>query len=291
MVTTATALVSADHVVVATRLPTHRDAAFTFGRTKPISTVGIAARIASDPPVGMYLFKGERDWSIRRSDSAAGQHLVAVGMGEPTGDASALRDRTDALTRWTRDHFSIGEVEHGWMAQDQQPADGRPYIGGLWGEGVWTATGFGKWGLAAGTAAAELLVHHMTGRADPYEGFFATNRIEPISGWRTILRANLRVGALLVGDHLRSVPRSARNLQPGQGRVIRQGVQAIALSRDQDGTLHAVTATCTHLGCLVRWNTQEQTWDCGCHGSRFAPDGEVLEAPAVDPLRPVDLGR
>lgn len=287
--TTEEAIVAADQVVLATRLPTHRDAPITFGRTKPMSSVGIAARIQGPAPVGMYLFKGERDWSTRRSRVDGEEHLIAVGMGETTGDAPALARRSDALIRWTRDHYPVEAVDHTWMAQDQQPSDGRPYIGPLWGEGIWTATGFGKWGLAAGIAASELLVHHMTAEPDPYDGFFSTKRLEPPNGWRTLLRANLRVSALLVGDRIRSVPRSARDLAPGDGRVVRQGRTPVAISRDLDGQVHAVSATCTHLGCLVRWNRQEATWDCACHGSRFAADGEVLEAPATSRLRPIDL--
>jgi glycine/D-amino acid oxidase-like deaminating enzyme/nitrite reductase/ring-hydroxylating ferredoxin subunit len=288
-VTSHEALLEADHVVVATRLPTHRDAPITFGRTKPVSSVGIAARIQGPAPVGMYLFKGERDWSTRRSRTNGEEHLIAVGMGESTGDTPALGRRSDELIRWTRGHYPVEAVDHTWMAQDQQPSDGRPYIGPLWGDGIWTATGFGKWGLAAGIAASELLVHHITGRPDPYDGFFSTKRLEPPKGWRTILRANLRVGALMVGDRVRSVPRSMRNLAPGDGRVVRHGRTPVAISRDLDGQVHAVSATCTHLGCLVRWNRQEATWDCACHGSRFAADGEVLEAPATARLRPIDL--
>lgn len=37
---------------------------------------------------------------------------------------------------------------------------------------------------------------------------------------------------------------------------------------------------CPHLGCALKWNCAEHTWDCACHGSRFAEDGKVLDNPA-----------
>jgi glycine/D-amino acid oxidase-like deaminating enzyme/nitrite reductase/ring-hydroxylating ferredoxin subunit len=288
-VTTDRGSVAADHVVLATRLPAVRDRRLLFGRSKPVSAVGIAARIAGPTPRGMYLLQGERTWSVRGSRPAGGEEqLVTVGVSETTGDRAALADRLAVLERWTRDGWEVEEVTHGWMAQDQQPADGRPLIGQLGGEGIWTATGFGKWGLALGITAGELLVDGLRGRPDRTGGFFTTGRLEPPSGWRSLLRANLRVGAMFLGDRVRT-PLGVPDLAPGEGRVVRDGRRPVAVARDADGTLHAVGATCTHLGCLVRWNAQERTWDCGCHGSRFAVDGEVLEAPATAPLPPVDL--
>jgi glycine/D-amino acid oxidase-like deaminating enzyme/nitrite reductase/ring-hydroxylating ferredoxin subunit len=289
-VRTPQGLVSADQVVVATRLPTHRDARLTFARTKPVSAVGIAGPVEGPAPAGMYLFKGRRDWSIRGSRLGGAEHLVAVGMSASTGDAAALRSRTDRLAAWTRARWPLTSVDHAWMAQDQRAADERPYIGELWGDGLWTATGFGKWGLAAGIGAADLLVARITGAPDPSDGFFAATRTDPPAAWPTLLRANLRVSALLVGDHLRAgLHRQVGDLAVGDGTVVRQGRRLVAVSRGDDGRLHAVSARCTHLGCLVRWNREERTWDCGCHGSRFAPDGEVLEAPATAPLEPRSL--
>jgi glycine/D-amino acid oxidase-like deaminating enzyme/nitrite reductase/ring-hydroxylating ferredoxin subunit len=286
-VRTPQGLVTADHVVVATRLPTHRDARLTFARTKPVSAVGVAGPVDGLAPTGMYLFKGRHDWSIRGSRLDGAEHLVAVGMSASTGDAAALRTRSDRLAAWTRARWPLTSVDHAWMAQDQRAADERPYIGELWGAGLWTATGFGKWGLAAGIGAADLLVARITGAPDPSDGFFAATRMDPPAAWPTLLRANLRVSALLVGDHLRAgLHREVGDLAVGEGTVVRHGRRLVAVSRDDDGHLRAVSARCTHLGCLVRWNGEERTWDCGCHGSRFAPDGEVLEAPATSPLAP-----
>jgi Rieske Fe-S protein len=62
----------------------------------------------------------------------------------------------------------------------------------------------------------------------------------------------------------------------------------VAAFRTDDGELIERSAYCTHLACVVRWNSLERSWDCPCHGSRFAPSGEVLNGPAIAPLATID---
>ena len=73
-------------------------------------------------------------------------------------------------------------------------------------------------------------------------------------------------------------------LGAGEGTVVRRGARLVAVSRDDDGALAAVSARCTHLGCIVAWNPAERSWDCPCHGSRFGADGTVIQGPAVADL-------
>jgi Rieske Fe-S protein len=77
---------------------------------------------------------------------------------------------------------------------------------------------------------------------------------------------------------------SVHEIAPGQGAIVRQREEKLAVYRDNDGGLHALSAACTHLGCVVAWNSAEKSWDCPCHGSRFDVHGEVLHGPAVKPL-------
>jgi Rieske Fe-S protein len=77
------------------------------------------------------------------------------------------------------------------------------------------------------------------------------------------------------------------DLRNGEGKVLPD--RQIAISRDDLGTLHAVSSVCTHVGCEVEWNGDEKTWDCPCHGSRFSSTGEVLHGPAMRPLPPADI--
>jgi Rieske Fe-S protein len=77
------------------------------------------------------------------------------------------------------------------------------------------------------------------------------------------------------------------DLARGQGKVVAE--RHVALYRDEEGTLHALSSICTHVGCEVEWNGEERVWDCPCHGSCFSPTGEVIRGPAGRPLPPEDV--
>jgi nitrite reductase/ring-hydroxylating ferredoxin subunit len=167
------------------------------------------------------------------------------------------------------------------------PADGVPYVGPLHPRArrVYAATGFRKWGLAMGTAAAELLRDLLDGRENRWAKLLDPSRVRLRASSESLLKENANVGVHFFADRLR-LARHGEDLEPGQGRVVGHPLGQRAVSRDREGTLHSLSARCTHLGCIVNWNAAESTWDCPCHGSRFAPDGGVLEGPAVDPLPP-----
>jgi Rieske Fe-S protein len=73
-------------------------------------------------------------------------------------------------------------------------------------------------------------------------------------------------------------------IPPGEGAILRRGLHKVAVFRDEAGTVHECSAFCTHLGCVVQWNSLERTWDCPCHGSRFQTDGHAVNGPAIRPL-------
>jgi Rieske Fe-S protein len=199
-----------------------------------------------------------------------------------TGDPVASYRR---LIEWARQAFDVEAVEYRWATHDYMPADGMPYVGRLWplSDRVLTATGFRKWGLANGTAAAMMLRDRIEGRGNPWARFFDSTRVKPRAAASGIAREGLEDGWHLVADRIRKRG-SARKLAPGEGKVVSAGLRQVAVSRDDDGTLHAVSARCTHLGCIVSWNAAERTWDCPCHGSRFDTAGGVIQGPAVRPL-------
>jgi glycine/D-amino acid oxidase-like deaminating enzyme len=239
------ARVHAGHVVVATHL-SFLDRGLYFARCHPERSYVVAGRVP-ERPAGMYLSTESPAHSIR----AHGDWLLVGGESHKTGQADAA-ERYRRLEAWARERFGL-EPELRWATQDQMPVDGVPYVGrhDPFSSNVWVATGFKKWGLAMGTAAAELLTARIAGREHAWSELFDPNRIRPRAGAPTFAKENADVAYHFLAD-----------------RLLKRGAPR-----------------CTHLGCLLDWNAAEETWDCPCHGSRFSASGAVIEGPAVRPLR------
>lgn len=275
--------VTAETVIVATGMPI-LDRGLYFARETPVRSYVVAVR-APAPLHGMYINAGGPTRSLRKHPAGDGELVLVCGESHKpgTGDPVAAYER---LERFARQHFDVTEVAYRWSAQDYVTVDGMPYVGRLWpfSDHVLTGTGFRKWGLANGTAAAMILSERVLGGENPWAGTFDSTRVNPLPAARGILKEGVQDGFYFFADRLRKRA-PADDLAPGEGRVIRSGLSQRAVYRDEGGALHAVSARCTHLGCIVSWNGAERSWDCPCHGSRFDVDGEVLQGPAVNPLR------
>jgi Rieske Fe-S protein len=211
--------------------------------------------------------------------------LLVGGESHKTGQGDAA-EHYASLERWARERFNVDPVMR-WATQDQMPADGVPYIGPVdpVSKNVYVATGFRKWGLAMGVASAELLAAWVDRRDHPWRDLFDTRRLRLRASATTLLRENVNVALRFVGD--RALKRAdVDSIGPGEGAIVGVGLGQRAVYRDEQGEPHALSARCTHLGCIVNWNSGEGTWDCPCHGSRFGPLGEVIMGPAVRGLPP-----
>ncbi|MGH3711921.1 MAG: FAD-dependent oxidoreductase [Micromonosporaceae bacterium] len=282
------ATLSAGHVVVATGFPV-LDRLSVFSRLVPRRELVVAAPIDPDAdPDGMYLTYGERTRSVRTAPYGDGRRLLIV-TGEVFRPGTAdTNERFEILERWVRERFGVPAVAYRWAAQDIGTTDRVPYVGGFpRGEGrIWLATGFNGWGMTNGVMAGRLLAALIADGAVPdWAKLYDPRRRHPTVEAGALLKAGTAVAGHLVGDRLSAGEASdVTALEPGHGTVVVLDGELCAVHRDDAGGLHAVSATCTHMGCVVGFNPAERTWDCPCHGSRFGVDGELLGGPAVEPL-------
>ena len=271
-------------VVVATHLPIKEMGAY-FARAEAWRSYALAVTVDGERPHDMYISVDSPTRSLR----TAGDHLIVGGEGHKVGDAHDTTEHYRNLETWAREHFAVASVDHRWSAQDWSAADGIPYIGRMAGEddGVYVATAFKKWGMTHGTIAGMLIRDLVAGRDNPWLEVYDATRIAPRQSLKGVISENVAALTHFVGDRLRAGDDGTLDdLQPGEGAVVRVDGDAVAAFRDDGGAVRAVSAVCTHLGCLVNFNPAERTWDCPCHGSRFTVDGAVIEGPATDDLAP-----
>lgn len=278
--------VRAGAVVLATGTPILDRGGF-FARMVPQRSYLTAYRVSESSSQGMYINAGQPTRSIRWVPDADGRILLVGGNGHVVG----RKDRTDEavadLIAWTTRWFPDAEPLAGWSAQDYHPAGELPFAGPLLPgrDDILVGTGYAKWGLTNGVAAAHLLAGHLTGDTPEWSHAFATWRP---SDWKTLpatLRANVGVAQQFSAGWLGATRTSPDPAPPqeGTGRVERH-LPRPAATCTVEGTTTTVSAVCPHLAGIVRWNPAERSWDCPLHGSRFAADGSLLEGPATHSL-------
>lgn len=231
-----------------------------------------------------------RSVTLRGADGPRSWLLVG-GADHKTGTTSETDASFEALDRYVARRFDVGAATHRWSAQVLEPVDGLPFIGrNSHSTNSYVATGFSGNGLTFGTIAAHVLADAIQGKENPWAALYTATRIKPLAGAAQFIAENVDTPGHLVGDALAAGEvSSVAEIAPTEGKVVRVDGRRVAVFRDEAGALHAVSSVCTHLGCGVKFNPAERSWDCPCHGSRFSTDGNVLDGPAIVALERVVL--
>lgn len=282
----------AEHVILATHYP-FWDRGLFFPRVHPKRSYAIAGPIEPGAaPSGMYISIDDPTRTIRTIPDGDRTLLMVGGNGHAVGQKYDTENDYKDLEHWMAERFGVKEVTHRWSTQDGVTVDLLPYAGTARRstDRVYTATGFGKWGLTNGTAAALVISDAVLGRVNDFASLFDPHRVTVTASAFKFAKENAKVAAHFFGDRIKHPQqRPFDDLGAGEASVQRIGLTQVAAYRDGDGNLHALSATCTHLGCIVAWNPAEESWDCPCHGSRFDYEGRVLHGPACHDLERIDL--
>ncbi len=282
---------SADRLVLATGVPVLDRGAY-FAKLTALRSYVLAFRVpagASPIPQGMYLSADEPSRSLRTASSGGDELLIVGGNGHVVGRSDSPQAAVDDLEEWTQHHFPGTQRTHAWSAQDYQSLNRVPFIGKLprGGGSIWMATGYNKWGMTNGVAAALALTTEILGGSMAWADVLG-HRVTKPAGLASAAQLVAGVGAHLVQDWVEAELTALPEAPPaeGAGVVGRVGVAPVAHST-VEGRSCKVSGVCTHMGGVLGWNDAEKSWDYPLHGSRFSPEGTVLEGPATKDLAPL----
>jgi len=281
--------VRAKSIVLATNYPIQSK---MFAKLPAYRTYAVGARIARGTLEPMLIWDTLDPYHYVRTQQEDGHDILIVG-GEDhrTGQENDGAQRFANLREWTGKSFPVEEFLYEWSGQVFETHDGLAFIGRFSGSepNVYLITGDSGMGMTHGTIGGMLVTDLIRGNSNPWTEVYEPSRLMTQSITEAVpevVASTLPYLEWVTGGDVSSVD----DLKNGEGAVIRDGLKKIAAYRDENGTIHQRSAVCTHMGCVVQFNSTEKTWDCPCHGSRFGTDGHAINTPAISPLAPFEEG-
>lgn len=282
--------VTANHILICTHFPFYEGLGLYSTRMHADRSYVIAAKTKTDFPGGMYISADKPTRSLRSVNINGEEMVLIVGEDHKTGQGIDTREHYNALVAFGEQTLGIEEVKYHWSAQDLITLDKLPYIGEITAghPNILIASGYRKWGMSNGTVAALLFRDMLLDKENKYQQLFTPSRFYANPSLKNFFVQNANVVSELIKGKLQITNLDPHTLAHDEGAIISIEGERKGAYKDEDGKLHIVDTTCTHIGCEVEWNSGERTWDCPCHGSRFSYTGDVIEGPAEKPLQPYD---
>ena len=267
--------ITCKQAVLATLFPVEDPHSFYSNTMEPMSSHLTA--FESDKPfgTGMYISQDEPKRTFRGAYDGDQPILIVGGNTHRTGNKKSTLDHYEAIRQFTKAEFGLTKMLAYWSEHDMVTPDRRPFIGPI-EEGdnkMFVMTGYSKWGLAVAGTAAQLITDLIEGNENSYKEFLSPHRDLPKKEKK---------------KDQPSIAEQANQLQKGEAKRFELNEVASGMYKDKTGDIHYVDLACTHLGCEVKWNDGDETWDCPCHGSVFDGTGKVIAGPAKDPLKQID---
>jgi Rieske Fe-S protein len=287
--------VTCDSLIIATHVPLvglTGIVSATLFQTKlyPYSSYVLGARVPRGAPApGLYSDTSDPYYYLRVHQEGGSRYAVFGGGDHKTGQVEDTEACYDHVRSTLLAICPDAVIERRWSGQVIETSDGLPFIGQT-AEHQFVATGYAGNGLTFGTLAGLMAHDFVTHATNPWQELFDPDRKKLVSGLTSVVSENLDYPVHFILDRLRRDRHGdVDSVVRGEGKVLTIDGKPVAVHRTDTGEVKMVSAVCTHLGCLVRWNRAEQTWDCPCHGSRFTSEGLVLGGPAEEPLERVPL--
>ncbi|KXG77683.1 FAD-dependent oxidoreductase [Thermotalea metallivorans] len=277
--------VTAQKVIIASHYPFYDRRGLYFARIFTDRAYVLAAKIKEHFPGGMYINAEQPTRSLRSLPTENGELVMFIGDHHKTGQGENTIHHYENLKSFAQEIYTVEDIPYRWSTQDCMTLDGVPYIGHLtsFTPNLYVATGFGKWGMTNSTASAMILRDLIVKGENPWSPVYDPSRFTPMASAKNFIMENFDVAEKFIAGKIAVWPEDVE-INRGEGKIMEIDGQRVGAYRDEEGKLHLVDTTCTHLGCELQWNAAEKSWDCPCHGSRYTYEGNIVEGPTTKPL-------
>ena len=278
--------IRAASVVLASHYPFYDLPGLYFTRIYPERSYLMGVKINSSAPDGMYITAEDPGRTLRSCPDGDGELLIAGGEHHKTGHGTDMHNHYEAIRQFVQSNFDVIDIPYRWSAQDYTSMDEIPIIGHLTSgrNRIYLATGFAKWGMSNGTAAARIIADLILKGDNPWASVYDPSRFTPLASAKNFVMENADVAKNYISGKL-NIPKETIQVEKGEAAITEAGGHKVGVYKDLDGNNHFVSTTCTHIGCELKWNSAELSWDCPCHGSRFSYTGDIIEGPALESIK------
>ena len=271
--------ITAKKVVQASHYPFYDGLSLLIAKMEARKSYLVAAKNASQKLNGAYLSYESPSRTMRQYKD----FLILGGEDHRTGVSKDTNQHYDNIRHFVQEHFNTSDIDYQWSTQDYSTLDKIPFIGSINdNHDIYVATGYQKWGMTNGTFAALLLHDLLLDIENPATDLFSPKRTNLAAQAKDFITYNSRVVYELIIGKLQAgeIAADLEGLKPNQAKTIYTSEGDYGVYKDEDGNLHKLDITCPHMGCELKFNQAETTWDCPCHGSRFCHRGSVIAGPA-----------
>lgn len=279
----------ADKVIVTSHYPFDRTLGAFFLKLSAEKSYVIACKTSIKKFDGMYLSIDKNVRSLRYYKHNNQDILLVGGCNHKVGAVNEESVCYRELEEYLIKHFSKFETIAKWSTQDCMTHDKIPCIGNIdkRHKDIYVATGYNKWGMTSSAVAANIIKNRILHNLDSYNDIFSPYRHFSVN-LNSVKEFGESGGNAIVGLGKRFLIYSKKELEAlgnCDGTVINHNLTKLGVYLDENNTFHCIKPICTHLGCEVKFNKAERTWDCRCHGSRFDVYGNIIQGPAAIPLK------
>ncbi|HHL2031345.1 TPA: FAD-dependent oxidoreductase [Clostridium perfringens] len=280
LVVTSGGNITANNIVVATHYPIMNAPGYYFMKMHQERSYVLALENTSEID-GMYIDLNKEGYSFRTYNNL----LLLGGISHRTGE-NEEGGSYDELRKVAKKLYPKAKEKYYWSAQDCMTIDGIPYIGRYSSEtpNIYVATGFNKWGMTSSMVSAMIISDMILEKENDFSEIFSPRRFDLSLSINNIANDLIETAKNFIAQKVYIPSSEIEHIKNGHGGIIEYNGEKVGVYKNKDGKEFFVSTKCTHLGCQLSWNSDELTWDCPCHGSRFDYKGRLIGSPATKDL-------